>query len=96
MGDNLALLTQVISTLITGFVIAFVADWKLTLIILCAMPLSGAQGYAQVKFLKGFSQDAKVIYVKKKASGSSCQFTKYEITTETKICVYFSNNQANT
>jgi len=37
------------------------------LIILCAMPLSGAQGYAQVKFLKGFSQDAKVIYVKKKA-----------------------------
>jgi len=67
VGDNLALLTQVISTLITGFVIAFVADWKLTLIILCAMPLSGAQGYAQIKFLKGFSQDAKVIYVKKKA-----------------------------
>jgi ATP-binding cassette subfamily B (MDR/TAP) protein 1 len=65
VGDNLALLTQVISTLITGFVIAFVADWKLTLIILCVMPLSGAQGYAQVKFLKGFSQDAKVIYVKK-------------------------------
>ncbi|CAL4974577.1 unnamed protein product [Urochloa decumbens] len=62
VGDNLALLTQVISTLITGFVIAFVADWKLTLIILCAMPLSGAQGYAQVKFLKGFSQDAKMLY----------------------------------
>ncbi|KAF8696114.1 hypothetical protein HU200_037004 [Digitaria exilis] len=62
VGDNLALITQVISTLITGFVIAFVADWKLTLIILCAMPLSGAQGYAQVKFLKGFSQDAKMLY----------------------------------
>ncbi|KAG2600074.1 ABC transporter B family member 9-like isoform X1 [Panicum virgatum] len=62
VGDNLALLTQVTSTLITGFVIAFVADWKLTLIILCAMPLSGAQGYAQVKFLKGFSQDAKMLY----------------------------------
>jgi hypothetical protein len=65
VGDNLALLAQVTSGLITGLVIAFVADWKLTLIILCAMPLSGAQGYAQVKFLKGFSQDAKVIYVKK-------------------------------
>ncbi|CAO2178645.1 unnamed protein product [Urochloa humidicola] len=62
VGDNLALLTQVTSTLIAGFVIAFVADWKLTLIILCAMPLSGAQGYAQVKFLKGFSQDAKMLY----------------------------------
>ncbi|PUZ55213.1 hypothetical protein GQ55_5G194300 [Panicum hallii var. hallii] len=62
VGDNLALLTQVTSTLITGFVIAFVADWKLTLIILCVMPISGAQGYAQVKFLKGFSQDAKMLY----------------------------------
>lgn len=62
VGDNLALAVQVTSTLIAGFVIAFVADWKLTLIILCVMPLSGIQGYAQVKFLKGFSQDAKVIY----------------------------------
>lgn len=62
VGDNLALAVQVTSTLISGFVIAFVADWKLTLIILCAMPLSGVQGYAQVKFLKGFSEDAKVIY----------------------------------
>ncbi|CAO1947832.1 unnamed protein product [Urochloa humidicola] len=62
VGDNLALLTQVTSTLIAGFVIAFVADWKLTMIILCAMPLSGAQGYAQVKFLEGFSQDAKMLY----------------------------------
>ncbi|RCV26909.1 hypothetical protein SETIT_5G283500v2 [Setaria italica] len=62
VGDNLALLAQVTSSLITGLVIAFVADWKLTLIILCAMPLSGAQGYAQVKFLKGFSQDAKMLY----------------------------------
>ncbi|CAO1947848.1 unnamed protein product [Urochloa humidicola] len=37
-------------------------DWKLTFIILCAMPLSAAQGYAQVQFLKGFSQDAKMLY----------------------------------
>ncbi|WVZ69166.1 hypothetical protein U9M48_017999 [Paspalum notatum var. saurae] len=62
VGDNLALAVQVTATLLAGFVIAFVADWKLTLIILCAMPLSGAQGYAQVKFLKGFSQDAKLLY----------------------------------
>ncbi|XP_062206605.1 ABC transporter B family member 4-like [Phragmites australis] len=62
VGDNLALALQVTSTLITGFVIAFVADWKLTLIILCVMPLSGLQGYAQIKFLKGFSQDAKTLY----------------------------------
>jgi ATP-binding cassette subfamily B (MDR/TAP) protein 1 len=62
VGDNLALAVQVVSTLITGIVIAMIADWKLTLIILCVIPLVGLQGYAQVKFLKGFSEDAKVIH----------------------------------
>jgi ATP-binding cassette subfamily B (MDR/TAP) protein 1 len=65
VGDNLALSVQETSTLITGFVIAMVADWKLTLIILCVIPLVGLQGYAQIKFLKGFSEDAKVIYLKR-------------------------------
>ncbi|GJN17981.1 hypothetical protein PR202_gb05092 [Eleusine coracana subsp. coracana] len=62
VGDNLALLVQIIATLITGFVIAMIADWKLSLIIICVIPLVGLQGYAQVKFLKGFSEDAKVLY----------------------------------
>ncbi|KAM0899539.1 hypothetical protein ACQ4PT_021220 [Festuca glaucescens] len=62
VGDNLALTVQIIATLITGFVIALIADWKLSLIILCVIPLVGIQGYAQVKFLKGFSQDAKMMY----------------------------------
>ncbi|KAG8077649.1 hypothetical protein GUJ93_ZPchr0007g4641 [Zizania palustris] len=62
VGDNLALGVQVTSTLITGFVIAMIADWKLSLIILCVIPLVGLQGYAQIKFLKGFSEDAKMLY----------------------------------
>ncbi|KQK09335.1 ABC transporter B family member 4 isoform X2 [Brachypodium distachyon] len=62
VGDNLALTVQIISTLITGFIIAVVADWKLSFIILCVIPLVGLQGYAQVKFLKGFSQDAKMMH----------------------------------
>ncbi|KAM0921300.1 hypothetical protein ACQ4PT_006947 [Festuca glaucescens] len=62
VGDNLALTVQIIATLITGFVIALIADWKLSLIILCVIPLVGIQGYAQVKFLTGFSQDAKKMY----------------------------------
>ena len=60
VGDNLNLLVQSISTLICGIVIAMVADWKLSLVILFVIPLVGLQGYAQVKFLQGFSQDAKV------------------------------------
>ncbi|WVZ69174.1 hypothetical protein U9M48_018005 [Paspalum notatum var. saurae] len=61
-GDNLALIVQTIASLTTGFVIAFVADWRLALIITCVIPLVGAQGYAQVKFLKGFSENAKEMY----------------------------------
>jgi ATP-binding cassette subfamily B (MDR/TAP) protein 1 len=52
---------QTIAALTTGFVIAFSADWRLSLVITCVIPLLGAQGYAQVKYLKGFSEDAKVI-----------------------------------
>uniref|UniRef100_A0A0E0JMT7 MDR-like ABC transporter n=1 Tax=Oryza punctata TaxID=4537 RepID=A0A0E0JMT7_ORYPU len=58
VGDNLAILVQCTVTLIAGFTIAFASDWKLTLIIMCPIPLN----YAQVKFLKGFSEDAKVMY----------------------------------
>ncbi|KAL6614679.1 hypothetical protein ACP70R_036949 [Stipagrostis hirtigluma subsp. patula] len=62
VGDNLALIVQSVASLTTGFIIAFAADWRLALIITCVIPLVGAQGYAQVKFLKGFSEDAKEMY----------------------------------
>ena len=62
VGDNLSLMVQIISNLVTGVVIAIIADWKLALIIICVIPLTGIQGYANVKFLNGFRQDAKVIH----------------------------------
>lgn len=62
VGDNLALLVQSTATLTCGIVIAMVADWKLSLVILFVIPLVGLQGYAQVNFLRGFSQDAKIMY----------------------------------
>ncbi|XP_062218589.1 ABC transporter B family member 9-like isoform X2 [Phragmites australis] len=62
VGDNLSILVQCIVTLIAGFSIAFASDWKLTLIVICVIPLMGSQNYIQVKFLKGFSEDAKVMY----------------------------------
>ncbi|KAM3412319.1 hypothetical protein ACQJBY_003800 [Aegilops geniculata] len=39
-----------------------VGDWKLSLVILIVVPLMGLQAYAQVKFLQGFSQNAKTMY----------------------------------
>ncbi|CAL4947980.1 unnamed protein product [Urochloa decumbens] len=62
VGDNLAILVQCIVTLVAGFSIAFASDWKLTLIVIGVIPVMGSQNYIQVKFLQGFSEDAKVMY----------------------------------
>ncbi|PNT70778.1 hypothetical protein BRADI_2g17720v3 [Brachypodium distachyon] len=62
VGGNLSVMVQCTATLLCGITIAMSADWKLTLVILIVIPLMGLQGYAQVKFLQGFSQDAKIMY----------------------------------
>uniref|UniRef100_A0A0E0MXK2 MDR-like ABC transporter n=1 Tax=Oryza rufipogon TaxID=4529 RepID=A0A0E0MXK2_ORYRU len=59
VGDNLALNFQTLSTIISGFTIAMVANWKLALIITVVVPLVGFQAYAQMMFLKGFNKNAK-------------------------------------
>jgi len=60
VGDALGLLAENIAKSITGLVIAFEASWQLAFIVLALVPLLGLDGYVQVKFLKGFSADAKV------------------------------------
>ncbi|XP_014510009.1 ABC transporter B family member 11 [Vigna radiata var. radiata] len=62
VGDALGLLVQNIASAITGLVIAFESSWQLALIILAMVPLLGLNGFLQVKFLKGFSSDAKRMY----------------------------------
>ena len=60
VGDALGQLVQNIASVVAALAIAFVASWQLALIILALIPLIGANGYVQVKFMKGFSADAKV------------------------------------
>ncbi|KAK0606665.1 hypothetical protein LWI29_002414 [Acer saccharum] len=62
VGDALGLLVQNISTVIAGLVIAFEANWQLALIVFALLPLIGVNGYVYMKFLKGFSADAKKMY----------------------------------
>ncbi|KAJ9171651.1 hypothetical protein P3X46_014986 [Hevea brasiliensis] len=62
VGDALAQLVQNITSAVAGLVIAFTASWQLAFIILVLLPLIGINGYVQVKFLKGFSADAKMMY----------------------------------
>ncbi|KAI3944321.1 hypothetical protein MKW92_005790 [Papaver armeniacum] len=62
VGDTLALLVQNLASAISGLIIAFTASWELALIILVMLPLVGINGYVQIKFLTGFSADAKLMY----------------------------------
>ncbi|XP_026436495.1 ABC transporter B family member 11-like isoform X1 [Papaver somniferum] len=62
VGDALALLVQNFATAIAGLIIAFTASWELALIILAMLPLVGVSGYVQMKFMTGFSADAKLMY----------------------------------
>ncbi|XP_064966544.1 ABC transporter B family member 9-like [Musa acuminata AAA Group] len=62
VGDSLSLVVQNIATCIAGLAIALLANWKLGLIVLVLLPLLSLQEYAQMKFLRGFSEDAKKMY----------------------------------
>ncbi|XP_043814997.1 ABC transporter B family member 4 isoform X2 [Manihot esculenta] len=62
VGDALAELVQNIATTVTAMVIAFTASWQLAFVILALIPLIGVNGVVQVKFMKGFSADAKAMY----------------------------------
>ncbi|XP_068660453.1 ABC transporter B family member 11-like [Aristolochia californica] len=62
VGDTLALVVQNTAALIAGLVIAFQASWHLALIVLAMLPLVGVSGWAHMKFMQGFSADAKKMY----------------------------------
>ncbi|KAK7337590.1 hypothetical protein VNO77_18172 [Canavalia gladiata] len=62
VGDALGLLVQNIATALAGVIIAFIASWQLAFIVLVLVPLIGMNGYIQMKFMKGFSADAKMMY----------------------------------
>ncbi|VAI24627.1 unnamed protein product [Triticum turgidum subsp. durum] len=70
VGDNLALNIQTVSTIMSGFTIAMMANWKLALIITVVIPFFGFQTYAQTKFLQGHHKNAKLKY--EEASQVAC------------------------
>ncbi len=53
VGDQLGLLAQNIVTLIAAYVIAFIASWKMTLVITATVPIIAVAGYFQAKFMLG-------------------------------------------
>ncbi|KAJ8749013.1 hypothetical protein K2173_013456 [Erythroxylum novogranatense] len=62
VGDTLAQMVQNSAAAVAGLVIAFTACWQLAFIVLAFLPLIGLNGYVQLRFLQGFSADAKAMY----------------------------------
>ncbi|CAI5536824.1 unnamed protein product [Closterium sp. Naga37s-1] len=59
VGDQLALIVQNTATLCTGLVIAFRANWQLSLLVLALIPLLAIAGTMQIRAIQGFADDAK-------------------------------------
>ncbi|WZZ02845.1 hypothetical protein YC2023_088766 [Brassica napus] len=62
VDDSLALTVKNVASAVAGIIIAFAISWELAVIILVMIPLTGINNYVQVKFMKGFSADAKTKY----------------------------------
>ncbi|KAL2571925.1 hypothetical protein AAZV13_17G037100 [Glycine max] len=62
VGDALGLMVQDVATVIIALVIAFEANWQLSLIILVLLPLLLVNGQVQMGSMQGFVTDAKKLY----------------------------------
>ncbi|EGG19851.1 ABC transporter B family protein [Cavenderia fasciculata] len=63
-SQRLGLLLQNLVTTIVGLIIAFVAGWKLTLVILACVPVIGFSAKVEMDFMGGFSKEGKESYGK--------------------------------
>ncbi|EFA76461.1 hypothetical protein PPL_10227 [Heterostelium album PN500] len=63
-SQRLGLIIQNIVTIIAGLIIAFIAGWKLTLVILATVPIIAFAGKMEMDFMAGFSKDSKKSYAR--------------------------------
>ncbi|KAI3954965.1 hypothetical protein MKW98_004968 [Papaver atlanticum] len=62
VGDSLSLWVQSLTTIVDAVIIAFISNWKFTLVILVVLPLLASEGYVRTKFLQSSSSDGTVKY----------------------------------
>ncbi|EOA26469.1 hypothetical protein CARUB_v10022518mg [Capsella rubella] len=62
VGDALAQTVQNLSSILAGLIIAFLACWQLSFVVLAMLPLIALNGFLYMKFMTGFSADAKKMY----------------------------------
>ncbi|KJE88541.1 multidrug resistance protein 1a [Capsaspora owczarzaki ATCC 30864] len=90
-GSRFGTLTQVAVNLLAGVIIAFVAGWKLTLVILACIPLIMFAGALQMKALGGFSAQGKLAYQKSGKVASEAIENARTVTTLNKQAFFLSN-----
>ncbi|XP_077473724.1 bile salt export pump [Stigmatopora argus] len=58
-GSQIGMIVNSLTNIGASFIIAFYFSWKLTLVILCFLPLIGLSGLLQAKMLTGFANEDK-------------------------------------
>lgn len=58
-GDNLGVISFALGSIITGFIVAYVACWRVALVVTGVFPLMGVSGALQVKLMTGFDADSE-------------------------------------
>lgn len=53
-GSQIGMIVNSLTSIGVSFIIAFYFSWKLTLVIMCFLPLIGLSGVFQAKMLTGF------------------------------------------
>lgn len=61
-GQSVGALLQGIAGIATGLTLAFIASWRLSLLILGMVPLIGFAGYLQLRALVGFGEKTRIAY----------------------------------
>ncbi|KAK9760997.1 hypothetical protein K7432_014454 [Basidiobolus ranarum] len=64
MSDKVGMCIMSLSTFVTGFVIAFLAGWKMTLVLLTAVPVMGFCGALMAKYTMESSSEGQDSYAK--------------------------------
>ncbi|GJP52824.1 hypothetical protein CLOM_g11912 [Closterium sp. NIES-68] len=62
IGDRISVITQNFSLIVVAFVISFILNWRMALVIIATFPLLIASAAAQQAFLKGFAGDLKAAH----------------------------------
>lgn len=75
-GERISLITQNIALLLISWIVAFVLDWRLTLVLTAVFPVMVGANVLQKLFTQGFSGDLEAAHAKRHitSSRSHCQF----------------------